>query len=663
MRREGMGSRGGRIKELSPVPVCSDGLKRPAMATLIPAFHSCLSRMTAGEKRLARILERHLEDDYLLWYDVPVGAKQLHPDFIVLHPVRGLMILEVKDWKLEHIQRVTPDTVNLLTAEGVKDVQNPLVQARGYALAVKERLEQDAALVQPAGSGYQGKLAFPYGYGVVLTNITRKAFEQTDLGEVFEPRLVICKDEMTESVDPESLQTQLWDLSAYQFGQRLTGQQIDRIRWHLFPELRIPTQQLSLFPAERAIATETSPAELIPDLIQIMDLQQEQLARSLGDGHRLIHGVAGSGKTLILAYRCQYLVQTQSQPILVLCFNVALAARLRQLIQAKPLMAAITIRHFHGWCMEQLRAYGIAMPDRRQYQGQAYVAQLVEQVIQAVDQGRIPAGRYGAVMVDEGHDFQPEWLRLVAQMVDPETNSLLVLYDDAQNLYGERKKQNFSFKSVGIQAQGRTTILKLNYRNTAEVLMLAYEFAREVMQPTAAPAEDEPVLVLPESAGRHGPLPELVRLPSFKRETEYLSQRIQQLYEGGVSWNKIAIVYRSKFMGEQIYRQLQQAQIPVEWVNESRSSRFYRPDHPSLKLMTMHASKGLEFPVVFIPGIGFLPNPFSPPAEEARLLYVAMTRAINQLILTCDRPSSFVSRIQAALDKVSGWVAIDELGA
>ena len=36
-----------------------------------------------------------------------------------------------------------------------------------------------------------------------------------------------------------------------------------------------------------------------------MDRQQEQLARSMGEGHRVIHGVAGSGKTMILGYRAQ----------------------------------------------------------------------------------------------------------------------------------------------------------------------------------------------------------------------------------------------------------------------------------------------------------------------------------------------------------------------
>lgn len=56
------------------------------MATLIPSLNSCLPRMTFGEKHLAEALEHHLEDDYLLWYDVPVGPIQLHPDFIILHP-------------------------------------------------------------------------------------------------------------------------------------------------------------------------------------------------------------------------------------------------------------------------------------------------------------------------------------------------------------------------------------------------------------------------------------------------------------------------------------------------------------------------------------------------------------------------------------------------
>ena len=45
------------------------------MAILIPSIGACVSRMTSGEKRLGERLEQKLDDDYLLWYDVPVGPK------------------------------------------------------------------------------------------------------------------------------------------------------------------------------------------------------------------------------------------------------------------------------------------------------------------------------------------------------------------------------------------------------------------------------------------------------------------------------------------------------------------------------------------------------------------------------------------------------------
>ena len=622
------------------------------MATLIPSSRSSASRMTSGEQRLAQRLEANLEDDYLLWYDVPVGSKRLHPDFIILHPSRGIFVLEVKDWKLDTIQSVDHRSFEIATPSGKKKVDNPLHQARNYALAICSLLEKDEALVQTTGR-YQGKLLCPYAYGVVLPNITRRMFDsQPALAQVMDAHLVICKDEMTKNVDIGDFQERLWAMSHYNFGITLTSEQIERIRWHLYPEMRISTKQLSFFDDEPEETLQTA----IPQVLKVMDLQQEQLARSLGDGHRVIHGVAGSGKTLILAYRAQHLAQAE-QSVLVLCFNVALAAKLRSLVTTEDLSKLVTVRHFHGWCTDMLRRYGLPRPDARQYRGVDYIRQLEQSVIAAVEAGYIPKGQYGAVMVDEGHDFAPEWLKLVAQMVNPSTDSLLVLYDDAQNLYGKRAKRQFSFKDLGIKAQGRTTILKLNYRNTAQVLMLAYEFAKEIMQPTDGKDEDVPPMVEPSSAGREGPVPVLVKCANYKAEIAYIIQRAQQLQARGTPWNEMAIIYRASWMGEVAFSELQKVGLPVTWLNENSSSRNFDPLSPSIKLMTMHTSKGLEFPVVFIPGLGYLPNARGQVGDEARLLYVAMTRAIEMLVLTGDRRSAFVVRLKGALSKTKRAVS------
>ena len=56
--------------------------------------------------------------------------------------------------------------------------------------------------------------------------------------------------------------------------------------------------------------------------------------------------------------------------------------------------------------------------------------------------------------------------------------------------------------------------------------------------------------------------------------------------------------------------------------------------------------------MVFIPRVEFLPNRHEEVADEARLLYVAMTRAIEVLVLTCDRKSGFVERVEGALGRV-----------
>ncbi|RYZ28061.1 MAG: ATP-dependent DNA helicase [Chitinophagaceae bacterium] len=65
------------------------------------------------------------------------------------------------------------------------------------------------------------------------------------------------------------------------------------------------------------------------------------------------------------------------------------------------------------------------------------------------------------------------------------------------------------------------------------------------------------------------------------------------------------------------------------------------PDADTVKLMTIHAAKGLEFPVVFVGGLeeGLFPNAMSINTreeleEERRLFYVAVTRAKGRLYLT-----------------------------
>lgn len=589
------------------------------MASLIPAIGTCVSRMTGGERRLAQRLENKLEGDWLLWYDVPLGPRNAHPDFVIFNPRRGLLVLEVKDWRLDTIQEIDRQSVSLLTGNGLKRQVNPLEQARQYAHEVVDLLKRDRQLTINSGR-MQGTLLFPWGYGVVLANITRKQFESTNLGEVLEVHRVICQDEMTEAVDAEALQERLWGMLPFARSVPLSLPQIDRIRWHLFPEIRIAA------PAQGGLFEESEPE--IPDIVRVMDIQQEQLARSLGEGHRVIHGVAGSGKTLILGYRAEHLAKVCARPILVLCYNRTLAKRLARSMAAKGLADKVLVHSFHQWCRAQLVAYNAGLPENGK-DNDFYASELVDRIIRAVDANIIPAGQYDAVLIDEGHDFQPEWLKLVAQMVNPSTNSLLVLYDDAQSIYGRDKRGKLSFKSLGIQAQGRTTILKVNYRNTQEVLELASGIASELLKPSASDEDGVP-LVAPISAGRHGPKPLLIKLPSIQDEADYIAKHLKEAHKTGTPWSDMAVIYRDyPRIGKPVLATLRKAGIPVTYQDDIT----FAEKEDTVKFLTMHSCKGLEFPLVAIPGAGRVEADEGRKDEEARLLYVAMTRATRELVV------------------------------
>jgi superfamily I DNA/RNA helicase len=66
----------------------------------------------------------------------------------------------------------------------------------------------------------------------------------------------------------------------------------------------------------------------------------------------------------------------------------------------------------------------------------------------------------------------------------------------------------------------------------------------------------------------------------------------------------------------------------------------------------MHSSKGLEFGLVLIPALGDMPANAEEEHDEARLLYVAMTRATDRLVMTHCAHSRFTRRIHESISRV-----------
>ncbi|HAT1681629.1 TPA: AAA family ATPase [Klebsiella oxytoca] len=578
--------------------------------------------MTPGERRVAQRLESHLCDDCLVWYDIPVGRQYRHPDFVIIDPSQGIIFLEVKDWRLSTLHHADPQTVTLETERGMKQEINPLEQVRQYACATINALSQDPRLCQ-TGS-YQGKLNLAWAYGVIFTGITRRQLKSLSVtgavSMIFPDALTVCQDEMTESVSPEDFRKKIAGMFTTRFRPPVTPQARDILRQHLFPEIVIPAKKAQ------------------GDLLKVMDIQQELLARNIGEGHRVIHGVAGSGKTLILLYRSQYLAEYSARPVLVLCYNITLANYIRECIADRGLSQKVHVFHFHAWCAAMVRQAGLVVTREGHYFDDSFAA-----LENAVSRGDITDSGYDAVLVDEGHDFDQRWLSLIARLFDNRERSLLLMYDDAQSLYRRERALNFSLAGVGIQAQGRTSILRVNYRNTKRILNFAYTFSRAYFENHHN--QDVP-LVLPEACGEEGQFPDILRCPSAQEEARCVLDWLEEKYRLTGRWGDMAVLCPSKYAVQYLTAGFKQRAVPYTACFTSTEKKGYSHRQDAVHLLTFQSSKGLEFPFVAVTDASFVPGGTADEAAAIPALYVAFTRATRGLLVTCYRENSISRQLE-----------------
>lgn len=641
------------------------------------------ARCNAGERKLFEALKRHLPDDHIVWHDLPIGDAGLQPDFVILSPRQGLLVLEVKDWKRATLAGADKHRVQLKVERGIVSSAHPLAQARQHVLALVDRMERDGALVASEGR-FRGKLLFPWGWGCALVNMKREEVEDPGFAELFPPERTLLRDDLADDVEAEAFSARVWSMMQVNFPHTLTMPQQDRVRWHLFPSLRVTPQQEPLgLDVPQADAAGDAPVRM-HDVMNVMDMQQEREARRMGDGHRVIHGVAGSGKTMILVFRAHYLAPAAAavgRPVLVLCFNRALAERIAFLLAARGVTEeghGVVVRSFHSWCEDMVRTYQLQVNAPRS-PADAYFAELAATVERALASGFVPKGQYTAVMIDEAHDFEDAWLRMTVELVNPATKALLVLYDHAQAIYRKQNRKT-PFKALGIDVVGgrRSTIMRTNYRNTAEVLSLALRCAAELMPQgmagDGAPAQSDSELgalldesagdsavavVRPDSAGRRGPMPVLHEAASGRAEALWQARRIAELRAEGVKLGQIAVVFRFKAAMEALEEALRVHDIAFQSLRTVKPKDLRWADD-AVRILTAHSVKGLEFSHVFVGAIdAFDEAKHQSASEELRLLYVAMTRATLWLALSSRRASPLVERVRDQLQRLGAeWASL-----
>ena len=205
-------------------------------------------------------------------------------------------------------------------------------------------------------------------------------------------------------------------------------------------------------------------------------------------------------------------------------------------------------------------------------------------------------------------------------------------------------------------AQGRTKFLRICYRNTREIVEFAWRFleAANIAVVSDTKLDDPTLLVPPETTNRRGPPPMVIQCVSAVAEAHAIVHRIRTAGAAGTSWGQIAVLYGSRRAGlvSALLDALRENGVPNLWVSD--------PDHREnrkqvvsagdvVRVATMQGLKGLEFSRIFMCGVNDIYDPGADDETHRRkVAYVAMTRAMDELVVTVSGSGSIGRAIQAA---------------
>ena len=259
---------------------------------------------------------------------------------------------------------------------------------------------------------------------------------------------------------------------------------------------------------------------------------------------------------------------------------------------------------------------------------------------------------YDDIIVDEAQDLKPVDLRVIQSLVAPQ-GTLMVLGDAAQTLYS----RGFSWVQAGISARGRTSILRINHRNTCQIAEAASQL---ITHNTLMRSSNE--YIDPQWTRREGARPKLLVSAARYEQVDLIYRHILELFDTQLCrLSDIAILCHDNPTCESCKKILVGNGLPAVL----RKDKEFDILEEQIKVMTIHSAKGLEFPVVFLMSLmeGTLPRALREAGQdeeeaqleierERMLCYVGMTRAADLLYLVTVRgyESRFVHELAGKIE-------------
>jgi len=406
---------------------------RPHVVPALTELTALPTPLNSGERWTIDALSR-LDTSWRIFVQPRLAAAQ--PDFVAVHPNKGVWVLEVKDWNPKFYRPTTQAGGRWMQVwDGERWVTraSPRKQVTAYASTFKERIFDDP-------------LKSPTASNAVKVFIVLPQFTREQAVELFGSFPIVPGEELSE----------IGLLLESSPDQDLDEERIaDLCRWLDEPEF-VGDQRLPLTLSTRA-------REVANNLQSIKT--------------RRVRGPAGSGKSLALASRAAALAQ-EGKEVLVVSFNITLVHYLNDLCsrasrerQVRHWKQFVSFTDFFGLLKDLVKQ----RPETRDPE-----TEWNKWVIQVLSEAYMSYGNdlptYDAILVDEGQDFEGEWWTFLRQHVLRPGGEMLLVADLTQNLY-ERSNWTES-GAAGGGFKGPWFELDGTYRLPVDLVPIVSEFAK-----------------------------------------------------------------------------------------------------------------------------------------------------------------------------------------
>lgn len=391
------------------------------MAIFIPSVKPEDFNNSYGEMKVYEAL-RTLSDQYTVFYSLSwVGINEKRTvgeaDFVIVHPAKGIFVIEVKSGEIEY---KNGEWIQTNTKSGQSKRIEPYVQARKSQFELLDRLNQEIR-----------DFRIPmmcYGVWFPSVDISEKATLPPE-----SPKEITLDRLSLEN--PEKAINRAFAYWAEKYRQvNLDQSQLQKVinvlcpHFHVVPRLKTKIEEM-----------EETYIQLTRQQAALLDFLEEQKTA-------VIHGLAGTGKTVLGVEKAKRLA-AQDEQVLFLCFN----SFLRDALKKNNTIPNVTFHNAHSLAYEIM-----GQSDSSIYEVLEEFEEFLEEVFDE------DSWEYSNIIVDEGQDLDDRLLNRLYELVKLKNGCFYVFYDRNQYIMKNQLPK-------WIEDAECRLVLHKNCRNTAEV--------------------------------------------------------------------------------------------------------------------------------------------------------------------------------------------------